>query len=111
MNCRACGAANDSQNQFCVSCGALLASAAGEAPRACFRCGAALPPQGNFCPSCGTPQQSTAPPRPVCIRCGFTELTYFHNFRGSCNRCRHIFAWSYLPGGGIVVYEPQPFDF
>lgn len=51
--CIKCGARNEGNSKFCLSCGELLPSA-GEEMR-CPRCSTALPLAAKFCPRCGTP--------------------------------------------------------
>lgn len=49
--CIACGARNEGNSKFCISCGDLL-PAAGEEMR-CPRCSSVLPLAAKFCPRCG----------------------------------------------------------
>ena len=49
--CIECGARNEGNSKFCLSCGELL-PAAGEEMR-CPRCSTALPLAAKFCPRCG----------------------------------------------------------
>ncbi len=57
MICPHCGATNDENARFCVSCGESL-------PRACPNCGAINPPGARFCNQCGfalVAQPATSP--------------------------------------------------
>lgn len=46
MNCINCGKENQSENMFCIGCGAKLENV-------CTNCGAAITPGTQFCPMCG----------------------------------------------------------
>ena len=48
LNCRACGAANDSGRKFCAACGTRLVET-------CPNCGMANGPTDKFCGECGSP--------------------------------------------------------
>ncbi len=44
------------------------------------------------------------PKVPICARCGWQQLLYFSHWKGTCNRCKHVFRWGRTPEGGIIVF-------
>jgi hypothetical protein len=57
IRCAACGAENTQGDQFCGSCGAILAQIKSPSPPSCVRCGAPLSLDERFCGNCGNPRQ------------------------------------------------------
>jgi Double zinc ribbon len=72
MNCTNCGAQNNDDNKFCVSCGIKLEKKLEQAKKFCPECGTENQLNNKFCVSCGTElnfkQINKEPAQPVSIK-------------------------------------------
>ena len=72
MNCNNCGAQNNDENKFCVSCGINLEKKLGQANKFCPECCTENQLNNKFCINCGTElnfkQINKAPVEQVNIR-------------------------------------------